>query len=121
MRTEAMIDMIKKTVREGLNCDRCIFDCAEEEEGFCLLIGVVKKLDTLQRGIVRAQKQMREAVEDLKDADRIECSHCRHYDVPKDDCNEDLYCMKCEKASCPCRHCIDMRNWEWRGFAGEGK
>lgn len=118
MRTEAMIDALKKAVRDRLPCEECPFEC---KGGNCLLIAIAKRLEVLQRNAARAQRLMREAVNDLKDADAIECSHCQHYDRAIDECNEDVDCQSCNNDSCRCKSCIDMCNWEWRGFAGEGK
>lgn len=118
MRTEAMIEAINSALRKEGVCSKCAFDCKGGK--FCMLIAIGARLRTLTKNVAKAQRLMREAVDDLKDADMLECSHCRHYqkmDVQK--CEEsDCDCREC-KEECACRYCTDNQHWEWRGFYPE--
>lgn len=118
MRTEAMIEAINSALRKEGVCSECAFDCKGGK--FCMLIAIGARLRVLAKDVAKAQRLMREAVEDLKDADMLECGHCRHYqkmDVQK--CEEsDCDCRECKK-ECACRYCTDNQHWEWRGFYPE--
>lgn len=116
MRTEAILDILKKMVRQGVECEKCPFPC--KDGGMCMLITITKRMEILRRNLVRAQRLLREAVDDLRDADSLECTHCKHYrKLPDDDCEAD--CIECEQ-ECLCKYCTDNERWEWRGYA-EGK
>ena len=77
MRTEAMIEAINSTLRKEGVCSECAFDCKDGK--FCMLIAIGARLRVLTKNVAKAQRLMREAVDDLKDADMLECSHCRYY------------------------------------------
>lgn len=118
MRTEAMIDAINRALRKEVVCSECAFDCKDGK--FCMLIAIRARLRTLKENVTKAQRLMREAVDDLKDADMLECVHCRHYlkmDVQKCEAS-DCECVEC-KEECACRYCTDNQHWEWRGFYPE--
>lgn len=60
-------------------------------------------------------------LEDLRDADRCGCSHCKHFNHCLAEEAEDVYedhdyvCSACGRDDCPCRTCRDCSNWTWRG------
>ena len=115
MRTEAMIEAINSALRKEGVCSECAFDCKDGK--FCMLIAIGARLRVLTMNVAKAQRLMREAVDDLKDADRLECTHCRHYreqDVQKCEAS-DCDCGMC-KEECACRYCIDNQRWKWQGF-----
>lgn len=125
MRTEAMIDAINSALRKESVCSECAFDCKDGK--FCMLIAIGARLRELTKNVAKAQRLMREAVDDLKDADMLECSHCRHYNSTDDitdchalDCDEaDYDFMICRHEECKCKKCIDGSEWQWRGFYPE--
>lgn len=72
-----------------------------------------------------AEKYKRErdaAVEDLREADRLDCEHCINYSqFGSDACDESNFmCTECKKIHCRCKTCRNNSNWQWRGVEGEG-
>ena len=66
---------------------------------------------------IQLLERERDAIlKDLKEADRIECDHCKHYAYCQDCCEAvEFDCKKCD-AECKCKDCINNINWEWRGI-----
>ena len=72
----------------------------------------------LMMQVAQLTKEREAAVADLREADRIDCEHCKHYKVfSSEECQ--LECDECV-LDCPCKHCIDNSCWTWRGVQ-EGK
>lgn len=55
------------------------------------------------------------AIADLKEADRIDCEHCRWYGLCQPAEGEDIDCEKCTNV-CKCNECRNSDQWEWRGM-----
>ena len=74
------------------------------------------QLPDLIRQLVREREAL---LADLREADRVDCCHCAYY-IPAGTCasmcdDVDLDCALC-KGACPCKNCVDMSNWKWRGL-----
>lgn len=63
----------------------------------------------------RLEEERNALLNDLREADRVDCMHCKH-------CTEiascDLQCDDC-KQKCVCNACRDGHLWEWRGVKKE--
>ena len=53
---------------------------------------------------------------DLREANRIDCIHCRHYRDELLPCS--CECDTCD-IDCACKDCRDNSHWEWRGVQKE--
>lgn len=58
------------------------------------------------------------AVEDLKEADLIDCMHCKAYEKNAIPCQCD--CEDCKIVNCVCKTCVRNSNWQWRGVREKG-
>ena len=56
------------------------------------------------------------AVADLREADIIECEHCKHYREYDSECG--CECQTCA-IDCACVDCYKNSHWEWRGVQKE--
>ena len=75
-------------------------------------------INKLEQRLAQLERERDAAVEDLREADMVDCEHCKHYKVfGSEECQ--LECDECT-ADCPCKHCIDNSCWTWRGVQ-EGK
>lgn len=75
-------------------------------------------IESLAAELEQVKRERDAAVEDLRDADRIDCEHCASYDdaATEERCGgADYLCDKCTRTDCPCRTCRDCSNWTWRG------
>lgn len=116
--------MMMMTHRDQFECPHCGArgpDCNDEEEARAQTRAKMNVYETLSdavRVIVKMNKMCDDLMDDLQDADRIECSHCAAYEnaATKERCEDaDYLCDKCTRTDCPCRTCRDCSNWTWRG------
>ena len=73
-------------------------------------------INKLEQRLAQLERERDAAVEDLREADMVDCCHCKHYKVyGANECDaEDCTCDDC-KRDCPCKNCKTNSNWEWRG------
>ena len=138
---------IKKGLRgceDKSNCEWCSLqrECHEDEDALAYIIKLEKRIEQAEKqiGTVHAEleatnrdrirlmtqvaqlaKERDAAVADLREADRMDCARCLHFDKMDVDRCEDADCDCGECAlDCPCKHCRDNSCWTWRGVQ-EGK
>lgn len=58
-------------------------------------------------------KERDAAIADLKEADMIDCMHCKAYNTNIIPCQCD--CENCKIVNCACKTCVRNSNWQWRG------
>ena len=75
----------------------------------------------LMTQVAQLAKERDAAVADLREADRMNCARCLHFDrMDVERCEDaDCDCGECAQ-DCACKHCGDNSCWEWRGVQ-EGK
>ena len=81
---------------------------------------VEKERDGLNIMLAQAQamletrtKERDAALADLKEADMIDCMHCKAYNTNIIPCQCD--CENCKIVNCVCKTCVRNSNWQWRG------
>ena len=67
--------------------------------------------------IKRVTRERDAAVADLREADLVDCAHCKHYASSMIPCQCD--CDNC-RLDCVCKTCSRNSNWQWRGVEVEG-
>ena len=107
-------DEIKKGLEHCINgssCRGCPFceECATASDCNPMqkdLQGYIQQLEAEKASLLR----------DLREANRIDCIHCRHYRDELLPCS--CECDTCE-IDCACKDCRDNSCWEWRGVQKE--
>ena len=107
-------DEIKKGLEHCINgssCQGCPFceECATASDCNPMqkdLQGYIQQLEAEKASLLR----------DLREANRIDCIHCRHYRDELLPCS--CECDTCE-IDCACKDCRDNSCWEWRGVQKE--
>ena len=84
----------------GHHTARCDIECAEDA------LAYIQQLEAEKASLLR----------DLREANRIDCIHCRHYRDELLPCS--CECDTCE-IDCACKDCRDNSCWEWRGVQKE--
>ena len=108
-------------IKKGLgycNMHQCpLLKCPYFNEAYC---GETLNTDALAY-IQQLERERDALLADLKEADIIECDHCRYYkNADSADCDAaDCDCVFCENESCKCRDCRGNSNWQWRGVQKE--
>jgi len=81
---------------------------------------VEKERDGLNIMLAQAQamletrtKERDAAIADLREADLIDCMHCKAYNTNIIPCQCD--CENCKIVNCACKTCVRNSNWQWRG------
>ena len=62
-------------------------------------------------------KERDAAIADLREADLIDCMHCKAYNTNIIPCQCD--CENCKIVNCACKTCVRNSNWQWRGVREE--
>lgn len=121
MKTPEEIKKVLAECDEGYACKRisCPYD-----DGRSIYNGSRCMLDARKDALAYIRQLERERnalLEDLRDADRIDCEHCASYDgAATKECEDaDYLCDKCTRTDCPCSTCRDCSNWEWRGIQND--
>ena len=107
-------DEIKKGLEHCINgssCQGCPFceECATASDCNPMqkdLQGYIQQLEAEKASLLR----------DLREANRIDFIHCRHYRDELLPCS--CECDTCE-IDCACKDCRDNSCWEWRGVQKE--
>ena len=74
------------------------------------IIHLIESLSA-QLGLVTRERDA--ALEDLREADMIDCMHCKAYNTNIITCQCD--CINCKIVNCACKTCDRNSNWQWRG------
>lgn len=72
--------------------------------------------DATRDRVQRLELERDALLRDLREADRADCEHCKHYSRVA---RCDLCCERCAEP-CICDSCIDNSKWEWRGVKADG-
>lgn len=80
-----------------------------------LNIAAAQCLEKLAAELEQVKRERNAAIADLKEADRLECEHCRSYGLCQVGDGEDIDCETCT-IECKCRECRNGNQWEWRGL-----
>ena len=74
--------------------------------------------ELLKARIAKLEAENAALLRDLKEADTIECEHCKFYKTDDPACS--CECQTC-KTPCPCNECYHNSLWQWRGITKEDK
>lgn len=70
----------------------------------------------MEERVHQLEAELDAAVRDLREADIIECEHCKHYREYDSECGYE--CQTCAR-DCMCGDCYKNSHWEWRGVQKE--
>ena len=95
----------------GEDCGKCPYDTLDFKT---CRSDLLEDLKDYVEGLERDNEAL---LDDLKEADKIECEHCLHYEhAENNDCEaSDFNCESCQVIGCACKNCRNCCNWEWRG------
>ena len=135
------VDEIKKGLKEHAEdcCSACPYwdDCNAEDAMVQLAADALALIQQLEskfecstmtidgltatllkcNAIIEQLQAERDALlNDLREADMIECEHCKHYRINDPECS--CECGTCINP-CPCNECYHNNLWAWRGITKE--